>query len=344
MNKTDTVRNQVFRAILHGEYRPGDRIPTEREMAILTKTSRVTVRRAYADLEKGGVLDRARSRGTRISSTPRGNPRQTDLVALLTPLKDPFALEFIDSLEKALAEEDALLVLRITDDDPKKEEEAVIEIVGKGVRNVVVWPSRRGFAFETFTRLRILGVNMVFFDRVFPGAIADFIGLDNAHAIASLVDLAVSEGKTDMVFVSHEGLEADSTRVREEAFLSVCHKRKLANRIVRLPWRGDTVNRLRENKDLWFPRPTVHAALCINDVAALTVRSVMGPDLAVYGIDGLPQATAAGIPTYQQPMREMAAGAIRLLSEQQKKGEKWKARRVYCKGQLLAPTRAASSR
>ena len=70
--KTESVREQVFDAILHGEYLPGDAIPAEREMAEITGTSRITVRRAYAQLEKSGILERRQGRGTTIRTVPQG--------------------------------------------------------------------------------------------------------------------------------------------------------------------------------------------------------------------------------------------------------------------------------
>jgi DNA-binding FadR family transcriptional regulator len=47
---------QIRRAILSGQYRPGDRLPTEREMAQQFGVSRVTVRDALRALEANGLI------------------------------------------------------------------------------------------------------------------------------------------------------------------------------------------------------------------------------------------------------------------------------------------------
>jgi DNA-binding FadR family transcriptional regulator len=47
---------QIRRAILSGKYRPGDRLPTEREMAQQFGVSRVTVRDALRALEANGLV------------------------------------------------------------------------------------------------------------------------------------------------------------------------------------------------------------------------------------------------------------------------------------------------
>jgi DNA-binding FadR family transcriptional regulator len=52
---TDVIA-QIRRAILSGQYRPGDRLPTEREMAQQFGVSRVTVRDALRALEANGLV------------------------------------------------------------------------------------------------------------------------------------------------------------------------------------------------------------------------------------------------------------------------------------------------
>ena len=345
--KTDYVRNEIFRAILRGDYEPGGKIPTERDMARITSTSRITVRRAYAELEQGGVLERRQGCGTYIATGVRGHAHKMREIALLASVRDPFALDFIEAMEAALTEREALLVLRITEQDPAREEAAAIDLVGKGIRNLVIWPSGGRFASETFRRLRILGTNLVFFDRMVPGPYADFVGLDNAHAVTTLLDEAERSGRTRFVFVSHDGLGADSDRQREQAFRCHCEGRSLPHQLVRVPWHGLVRETLSRNCSDWFGISDVGgkeggpgdlAVICVNDDVALHVLAACGPGIDVYGIDGVPEARAAGIPTYAQPMREMARKAIELLAAQQKQNVHWQAQAVYCRGKLIRPT------
>ena len=57
-------------AIDAGEWRPGDRIPPERELAERYGCSLITVRRALGDLARERRLERARGRGTFVSRPP----------------------------------------------------------------------------------------------------------------------------------------------------------------------------------------------------------------------------------------------------------------------------------
>ena len=181
VTKTESLRLRIFRDILRGKYSPGDPLPPEREMALLAKVSRIIVRQAYAELEAAGIVQREQGRGTFVARTAGGSAHNKDTIALLTSIRDAFSLEFLAAVEQAVARADAMLVIKLTEEDPAREEAAAIELVAKGVRNLIVWPSGRGLAEETFRRLRVLGTNMVFFDRVLPGDYADYIGLDNAR-------------------------------------------------------------------------------------------------------------------------------------------------------------------
>jgi GntR family transcriptional regulator, N-acetylglucosamine utilization regulator len=62
------LHHQVYldlRAALDaGEWRPGDRLPTERDMALRYGCSLITIRRALGELVREGRLERTRGRGT----------------------------------------------------------------------------------------------------------------------------------------------------------------------------------------------------------------------------------------------------------------------------------------
>ncbi|MDQ6768041.1 MAG: GntR family transcriptional regulator [Candidatus Eremiobacteraeota bacterium] len=66
-------------AISRGDLRPGDQLPTVREVAIDLSINPNTVNRAYAELERDGVLTSTRGRGTFISEpAPAGSSKRRD--------------------------------------------------------------------------------------------------------------------------------------------------------------------------------------------------------------------------------------------------------------------------
>src|SRR2546423_5203701 len=65
--------------ITSGRFQPGDRLPTETELAKTFSASRPTVARAMRDLKSRGLLNRQRGGGTHITR------QESKRIALFTP-------------------------------------------------------------------------------------------------------------------------------------------------------------------------------------------------------------------------------------------------------------------
>src|SRR5215208_1914901 len=57
-------------AIASGRLRPGDQLPTVRQLAVELQVNANTVARVYSDLERAGVIETRRGVGSFVSATP----------------------------------------------------------------------------------------------------------------------------------------------------------------------------------------------------------------------------------------------------------------------------------
>jgi GntR family transcriptional regulator len=64
------IREQMLRAIGAGVLRPGEQMPTMRQIAVLLKVDLNTVRHAYSDLERTGAIVIVRAKGTYVAERP----------------------------------------------------------------------------------------------------------------------------------------------------------------------------------------------------------------------------------------------------------------------------------
>ncbi|MFL6602631.1 MAG: GntR family transcriptional regulator [Steroidobacteraceae bacterium] len=64
------IRDQLLQAIGAGILRPGEQMPTMRQVAVSLKVDLNTVRHAYADLEQTGAIVILRARGTYVADKP----------------------------------------------------------------------------------------------------------------------------------------------------------------------------------------------------------------------------------------------------------------------------------
>ncbi|MCX4663485.1 GntR family transcriptional regulator [Streptomyces uncialis] len=68
------VADHLTREITAGTYRPGDLLPSEREMVASFRVSTGTVRRAVSELVAAGLAESQQGKGTRVKSTPSALP------------------------------------------------------------------------------------------------------------------------------------------------------------------------------------------------------------------------------------------------------------------------------
>ena len=64
------IRDQVLRAIGSGVLRPGDQLPTMRQLAVELRVDLNTVRHAYDELEDTGAIVIVRAKGTYVAEKP----------------------------------------------------------------------------------------------------------------------------------------------------------------------------------------------------------------------------------------------------------------------------------
>src|ERR1700733_10410559 len=64
------LREQILALIGRGALKPGAQVPTMRQVAVALKIDLNTVQRAYAELERDGVLTKQRGVGTFVTQAP----------------------------------------------------------------------------------------------------------------------------------------------------------------------------------------------------------------------------------------------------------------------------------
>lgn len=69
----EQIAEIIQQQISHGKLKAGDRLPPERELAVLLKVNRATVREAIHLLSERGLVERKNGRGTRIKAMPPAN-------------------------------------------------------------------------------------------------------------------------------------------------------------------------------------------------------------------------------------------------------------------------------
>lgn len=64
------IIDEFKRSIARGDLRPGERIPSQRELATMAQVNPNTVQRAYREMEQADITETLRGQGTFISDRP----------------------------------------------------------------------------------------------------------------------------------------------------------------------------------------------------------------------------------------------------------------------------------
>src|SRR5580693_8879253 len=76
------LRDQILAAIGRGTVERGAQLPTMRQVAVALKIDLNTVQRAYAELEREGILTLVRGRGTFVAEAPPAKSGKSEAGAL----------------------------------------------------------------------------------------------------------------------------------------------------------------------------------------------------------------------------------------------------------------------
>lgn len=114
----DTVTDALRRAICAGEYRPGDRLPSENQLCAQFGVSRVSVRAALARLSTLGLVESRQGEGTFVCRAPAAPIEQMTPFIALSRLDRVNVSEFrriveVESAGLAADRADALMVRRM---------------------------------------------------------------------------------------------------------------------------------------------------------------------------------------------------------------------------------------
>jgi len=72
------IMEQVKQRVAVGEWPPGDEIPSIRQLAMALRVSVITVKRAYLELEREGVILTQQGKGSIVAPNSNLNPRIYD--------------------------------------------------------------------------------------------------------------------------------------------------------------------------------------------------------------------------------------------------------------------------
>lgn len=313
--------------IRSGRYRLEERLPSEMDLARQFGVSRGSVRKALAILASRGLVRRAASRGSFVTSPEsreaEGAPARRLAVIMPDPA-DPLCARIIAGVSSSAARHSLEPVLGASWGEPAAEAALLARAVDRGDAGAILFPTDERLVGEPVVKISSGGFPVVLVDRFLPGTGLDLVRSAHQTGASTLVQWLVQMGHKEIAFLTTDNLTTRSISERWAGYREALAAAGIPyrwDRVWVLPGpNGSDAERHAVAEYLAAPgRPT--AVFALNDSIArllIEVAAAAGvrvpQDLSVVGFDGLEEGERGGqIVTMRQPARAVGAQAVELL-------------------------------
>lgn len=331
--KSDRIVKELRSAIQAGEYRPGDRMASENELAAHYGVSRQTVRKALAALAEEGYVRAEHGRGTFVSE--RGRKDSRNIAVVTTYLADYIFPRVIQGIDQVLTENGYSILLKNTRNSRHIEAKCLDELLGKDIDGLIIEPSKSQIFCRhahLYEQLEARGIPYVFIQGCFK-QMSDrpHVLMDDCMGGWTITDHLIRTGHRRIAGVfkadDTQGIERHRGYVRALQDAGMLYD---PDRVIWYHTEDRTLAPAAGVAALVRAENTPDAVVCYNDeIAVEVIRALAGlglrvpEDVSVTGYDNslLAENFQSGITTIAHPHEELGRIAANLLLKMIK-GEK----------------------
>lgn len=227
---TEPMYRQIYTElrgqIMDGQYPPGAKLPSEKELCEQYDISRITSRRVMEMLADEGLIVRQPGRGSFVAEEV--SVQQLSAISLkektligfvITDFDASFGTKLISGVERAAARQGAFLVLKRSFGIPDKEEKAIEELLDLGVTGLLVLPAQAEHFSDKILQLVIDRFPLVLVDRDLKGVATTSVSSDNVGGALLGVKYLLNCGHKHIGLVSPPSMESTTIEDRIMGFV-----------------------------------------------------------------------------------------------------------------------------
>lgn len=176
------IKNKIMKFIEDGKIQPGEKIPTEMELAKKYNASRHTVRKALNLLSQEGKLSREQGVGTFVKEKKKTETKNIGFVSI--SLHNYIFADIFSGIEETLHDNDYQVLLGNSKDDQEKEKEVLNKFLNKNVDGLIIEPARSAQNYPNINLLEKFYNNdipVVILDSKFENNHFSYIWIDDVN-------------------------------------------------------------------------------------------------------------------------------------------------------------------
>lgn len=304
--------------ITEGEFKPGDRIPSENELAKEFGISRQTVRQALQLLGTQGVLHRVQGKGTFVSQLKA--QKDTNVIGVMLTYIDEYIFpEIIKGMDVQIKGTGYSLVLLYTNNSFDKERQCLLYMLENEMSGMLLEPSKTALEnpnIDLYNEILHKKIPHVFIHALPPGIDGSYVIEDDEEGGYMAATHLISHGHKNIMGI-FKGDDIQGTN-RYEGY-----KRALREAGIKTNEEYVCFFTTEEKDDIKIDKDNLDkcsGVIVYNDEAALQViskleklnRQVPG-DLSVVSFDDSRSAKRAGITSVAHPKQILGREAVRAL-------------------------------
>jgi DNA-binding LacI/PurR family transcriptional regulator len=208
-------KHSRLRAFLRAELaanrlKPGEPLPTERELVEALKISRGTVRQALAELERDGLIYRIRGKGSFVREKQEiDNYTGVKDFVLLVPETSHIYVSLLRGFEDIASDHNGQVMVSGTDNDINKQGNLILQLLRKKVAGVAIVPATSSpTPSYHIQELQERGIPVVLLHRRTEGVKTPFISIP-FHQIGKIAaESFIQNGHKRIAFIANSMTEA----------------------------------------------------------------------------------------------------------------------------------------
>ncbi|GAB6930516.1 GntR family transcriptional regulator [Paenibacillus sp. JCM 10914] len=229
------IQDYIRHGIASEKLKPGDRIPTEKELMDQFHVSKITVANALTGLANEKLIARVPGKGSFVAeegdlsqnrlhaeapSKRRESVLTRGLIGVIMPtIHDYFAIRLVEGIEEALSSEGYRCMIMLTSGQLEKEKEAIKELKALGADGLLIFPVDEENYNEEILGMKMSDFPFVLIDRYLPGIETHFIAADGRKGARLAVEHLWELGHRDIAICSDSPLQTVTVQERIEGYV-----------------------------------------------------------------------------------------------------------------------------
>ena len=333
------VYNDLLTKIKNGEYKVGEKLPTEMELTKLYGVSRITISRAVKDLADINIVYRVKKSGTFVNG--KLSFKNTHVII---PLILPFPEDFNEIARGVFligGSNNIFTPVYNTRNNEIRERDVLQTLLDNPPDGIMIYPCDSLNNLDLYSKLLARNIPIVCIDRNIEGIETPLVTSENARGMEQVVDYLVQHGHTRLGFFS---LSDKMTVTERDRFTGFCMGLIKNNLLIRKEYLFESPDL--HKKELKLTEPQQHMLLnkyvdqcirnyfsleekptaicCVNDQSAYSLRAEaikqgirVPEELTITGFDclNISASQQARLLSVQQDFLTIGSTSIQLMMD-----------------------------